>query len=133
MNAEADILKKSLRVLIVEDNPDVADMLNLLLVEWGQDTRIAYDPPKALEIADKFKPEVVLLDIGLPKMHGYAVARHLREKAWARDITIIAVTGWGQEADRQQSRAAGINHHLLKPVDPAVLQELLSRVGGNAE
>jgi CheY-like chemotaxis protein len=128
MNAEPETVNQTHRVLIVEDNPDVADMLNLLLIEWGQETRIAYDPPKALELAEKFKPQVVLLDIGLPKMHGYALARLLREKPWGRDICIIAVTGWGQEADRQQSRAAGINHHLLKPVDPEQLRELLMAI-----
>lgn len=128
MNAEPEILNKTHRVLIVEDNPDVADMLNLLLIEWGQDTRIAYDPPRALELAEKFRPQIVLLDIGLPKMHGYALARLMREKPWGRNLIIIAVTGWGQEADRQQSRAAGINHHLLKPVDPEQLRDLLNAV-----
>lgn len=129
MNATSPTLKKSsLRVLIVEDNPDVADMMNLLLIEWGQDSRVALDPVSALEVAEKFRPHAILLDIGLPMMHGYAFARLIREKEWGRDILIVAVTGWGQESDRQQSRAAGIDHHVLKPADPAALQELLATV-----
>jgi len=128
MTAQDDTLNKTLRILIVEDNPDVANMLNMLVSEWGQETQVAYDPPTALSLAHKFHPDVVLLDIGLPKMHGYALARKLRETEWGRRMTIIAVTGWGQEADRQQSRAAGINHHLLKPVDPDVLHDLLATV-----
>ena len=127
MNTQNETIAKSFRILIIEDNPDVANMLNMLVSEWGQQTKVAYDPPTALVIAEKFRPHVVLLDIGLPKMHGYAVARKLRESDWGRSMLIVAVTGWGQDADRQQSRAAGINHHLLKPVDPDVLYDLLAQ------
>lgn len=128
MVALNETVNRQLRVLVVEDNPDVADMLNLMLQEWGQETRVAHDPPAALSLAEKFRPHCILLDIGLPKMHGYHVARLIREKPWGRGVLIVAVTGWGQEADRQQSRAAGIDHHLLKPVDPAVLQDLINSV-----
>lgn len=113
------------RVLIVEDNHDTATMMNLMLTEWGQETRVAYDGATALEMAKEFKPEVVLLDVGLPKLHGYEVARQLRQQEWARDTFVIAITGWGLEADRH-SEAAGIDHRLLKPVDPAALHELLA-------
>ena len=117
------------RVLIVEDNRDTAAMMNLMLIEWGQDTRVAHDGASALAMANEFKPEVVLLDVGLPKLHGYEVARRLRQQDWARDTFVIAITGWGLEADRH-GEAAGIDHRLLKPVDPVALQGLLaSRVG----
>jgi CheY-like chemotaxis protein len=114
------------RVLIVEDNRDTATMMNLMLTEWGQETRVAYDGATALEMAKEFKPDVVLLDVGLPKLHGYEVARQLRQQEWGRDTFVIAITGWGLEADRH-SEAAGIDHRLLKPVDPATLHALLAR------
>jgi CheY-like chemotaxis protein len=116
------------RVLIVEDNQDTAAMMDLLLTEWGQETRVAHDGPSALEMAAEFKPEVVLLDIGLPKLHGYEVARRMRQQPWAREALLVAITGWGAEADRQ-GEAAGIDHRLLKPVDPAALRGLLAREG----
>ena len=116
---------KRQRVLIVEDNRDTAAMMNLMLTEWGQETRVAHDGATALTMANEFKPEVVLLDVGLPKLHGYEVARRLRQQEWARDTFVIAITGWGLEADRH-GEAAGIDHRLLKPVDPAALQGLLA-------
>jgi signal transduction histidine kinase len=125
-DVNAVALPHELRVLIVEDNRDAADTLHAMLVAWGQETRVAYDALAALELARTFRPNVVLLDIGLPQMHGYEVARRLREFPWGKDVVLVAVTGWGQEADRQQSKAAGINHHLLKPVDPVALKTLLA-------
>ena len=113
------------RVLIVEDNADAAAMLNLMLKEWGQDTRVAHDGPAALELARDFRPQVVLLDLGLPKLHGYEVARRLRQEPWGRKLTVIAITGWGVEKDRM-SEEAGVDHRLLKPVDPAALRQLLA-------
>ncbi|HXO85959.1 MAG TPA: ATP-binding protein, partial [Gemmatimonadales bacterium] len=114
------------RVLIIEDNRDTAAMMDIMLTEWGQETRLAHDGPTALEIANEFKPQVVLLDVGLPKLHGYEVARRLRQQEWARDTFVIAITGWGLEADRQGD-AAGIDHRLLKPVDPDTLRALLAK------
>jgi signal transduction histidine kinase len=114
------------RVLVVEDNQDTAEMMNLMLTEWGQETRLAHDGPSALQVAGEFRPDVVLLDIGLPKLHGYEVARRLRQEPWGRDIMVIAVTGWGAERDRH-SEASAINHRLLKPIDPAVLRDLLAQ------
>jgi signal transduction histidine kinase len=114
------------RVLVVEDNTDTAEMMNLMLTEWGQETRLAHDGPSALAAAGEFRPHVVLLDIGLPKLHGYEVARRIREEAWGRDIVMIAVTGWGAERDRR-SEASVIDHRLLKPIDPAVLRDLLAQ------
>jgi CheY-like chemotaxis protein len=116
----------SRRVLIVEDNQDTAAMMNLMLTEWGQETRVAHDGASALDVAQQFRPQVVLLDIGLPKLHGYEVARRMRQEDWARDTLVVAITGWGLEADRQ-GEAAGIDHRLLKPVDPDALRNLLAR------
>ena len=113
------------RVLIVEDNPDTAAMMDLMLKEWGQETRVAADGIAALEMAKDFRPEVVLLDIGLPRLHGYEVARRMRQQSWASDAYVVAITGWGLEADRQ-GEAAGIDRRLLKPVDPVVLREVLA-------
>jgi len=111
-------------VLIIEDNQDTATMMDIMLKEWGQETRVAHDGPSALEVAKQFRPQVVLLDVGLPKLHGYEVARRLREQDWAHDAHVVAITGWGLEADHQ-GEAAGIDHRLLKPVDPETLHSLL--------
>jgi CheY-like chemotaxis protein len=112
------------RVLIIEDNQDTAAMMELMLSEWGQETRVVHDGAMALDVADQFRPQVVLLDIGLPRLHGYEVARRLRQQEWARDAHVVAITGWGLEADRH-GEAAGIDHRLLKPVDPETLHALL--------
>jgi signal transduction histidine kinase len=112
------------RVLIIEDNQDTATMLDIMLKEWGQETRVAHDGPSALEVAKQFRPQVILLDVGLPRLHGYEVARRLRQQDWAREAHVVAITGWGLEADRQ-AEAAGIDHRLLKPVDPQTLHALL--------
>ena len=122
-NAPAPLARQ--RVLIVEDNRDTASMMNLMLTEWGQETRIAHDGASALDMANEFRPHVVLLDVGLPKLHGYEVARRLRQQEWARDTYVIAITGWGLEADRH-GEAAGIDQRLLKPVDPEALRGLLA-------
>lgn len=113
------------RILVVEDNRDTATMMNLLLTEWGQETRVVHDGASALDAANEFRPNVVLLDVGLPKLHGYEVARRLRQQSWARDTMVVAITGWGLEADRQ-GEAAGIDHRLLKPIDPQALYALLA-------
>jgi CheY-like chemotaxis protein len=113
------------RVLIVEDNHDTAAMMDLMLREWGQETRVAHDGQAALQVASEFQPHIVLLDVGLPNLHGYEVARRLRQQEWAQNIFVVAITGWGLEHDRQ-SQAAGIDVRLLKPVDPDALRKLLA-------
>jgi CheY-like chemotaxis protein len=113
------------RVLVADDNRDSADSLAELLVLLGNETRVARDGEQALDVAAQFRPDVALLDIGMPKLNGLDVARRLRAQPWGRDIVLVAVTGWGQEADRQRSREAGFDHHVVKPVDPAVLERLL--------
>jgi PAS domain S-box-containing protein len=113
------------RVLVVDDNPDSADSLATLMHLSGHETRIAYDGEEALAAAEEFRPEVILLDIGLPKLHGFGVCRRLREKPWGEDIVIVALTGWGQDEDRQRSQEAGFDRHIVKPVDYQALTELL--------
>jgi signal transduction histidine kinase/CheY-like chemotaxis protein len=117
---------RNYRVLVVDDNRDAADSLAMLLRMMGHDTRTSHDGPDAIEAASTFRPEVVLLDIGLPTMDGYEVARHIRRREWGKDMLLTALTGWGQDEDRRLSRVAGIDHHLTKPVDPAALMKLLS-------
>jgi PAS domain S-box-containing protein len=114
------------RVLVVDDNVDAADSLALLLKLGGQDVRVAYDGPTALLVAQAFLPKVVFLDIGMPGMDGYEVARHLRQLTELREILLVALTGWGQEADQQRSLEAGFDRHLVKPIEPSALQELVS-------
>jgi signal transduction histidine kinase/ActR/RegA family two-component response regulator len=121
-----------LRMLIVDDNRDAADSLAMLLRINGHDIRTAYDGAEALQTASDFHPDVVLLDIGLPKMDGHEVATQIRREPWGRPICLIAVTGWSDEADRAKSRAAGFNHHLVKPLDTAHLAELLDDIARSA-
>ncbi len=113
------------RVLTVDDNRDSAESLRMLLELWGHDARCAFDGREALDLAEDFEPEVVLLDIGLPGMSGYELAARLRASEALRQVTLIAVTGYGQEEDRRQVRAAGFDHHLVKPVDPDALERLM--------
>jgi PAS domain S-box-containing protein len=113
------------RLLVVDDNRDSAESLALLLRRRGHEVREAYDGQEALAAAESFRPDVVLLDIGLPGMNGYEVARRIRREPWSRGIVLVAVTGWGQEGDKRRSREAGIDHHLTKPVDLVRLSALL--------
>jgi CheY-like chemotaxis protein len=115
---------RALRILVVDDNRDAAEMLCVLLREaFGHQTRMASDGPSALQIAAEFAPELVLLDIGLPRMDGYAVARELRAAGCCAPL--VAVTGYGQERDRERTRASGFSAHLVKPVQLAALRRIL--------
>jgi CheY-like chemotaxis protein len=118
-------LASSLRILVVDDNRDTADSLAMLLRSSGSDVRTAYDGLEALEVANEFHPDVGLLDIGLPKADGHEVARRLRMAPWGKQIRLIAITGWSSESDRARSADAGFDHHLVKPLDPSLLVELL--------
>jgi PAS domain S-box-containing protein len=120
---------RSKRVLVVDDHADAADSLAMLLRMEGHDVRIARNGPAAVESAQADPPDVVLLDLGMPGMDGFEVARRLRQGPAARTF-IAALTGWGQEEDRRRTREAGFDHHLVKPADPNDLRELLARVGG---
>jgi PAS domain S-box-containing protein len=114
------------RVLVVDDNRDAAESLAVLLRHAGHEVRTAWDGPAALDLAPGFRPEVVLLDIGLPGMDGYEVARRLRGRPELEHVVLVAVTGYGQDEDRRRSGAAGFAYHLTKPVEPAALQRLLA-------
>ena len=130
-NAEPSAAKmSSLRILVVDDNRDGADSLAELLTLMGNDTRTAYDGKQGLDMAEAFRPDVVLLDIGLPKLDGYGACRLIRQQAWGKSAVLIAVTGWGQDKDRQRTREAGFDHHLVKPVDPQDLMEMLAGIPG---
>jgi PAS domain S-box-containing protein len=115
------------RILLVDDLADVAeDMAALVREAFGHEVRTAHDGPTALRVAAEFRPELVLLDIGLPGMSGYEVARRLRQQAGLGDVVLVALTGWGQEEDRRKTKEAGFDHHLVKPVGLKELQQLLA-------
>ena len=112
------------RVLVVDDNVDAADSLAMLLQVRGDEVRVAYDGEEALEAEAQFLPEAILLDIGMPKLSGYEVARRLRDLR-GPGVLIVAITGWGQEDDRQRAREAGFDHHFTKPVDYVALLDVV--------
>jgi PAS domain S-box-containing protein len=122
---EMDVPPAMRRILVVDDNQDAAESLGMLLQMMGNEVRTAHDGPEAVEAAAAFRPDVVLLDIGLPKLNGYEVARRIREQDGGADRMLIALTGWGQEEDRRRSKEAGFDHHVTKPVEFADLQKLL--------
>lgn len=117
-----------LRVLVVDDNRDAAESLAKLLKALGNEVRITYDGPSALEEAATFRPNVVLLDIGLPGMSGYDVARRMRQMPEVKNAVLIAQTGWGQDEDKRLSEEAGFNAHLVKPLDATELRRLLAEL-----
>ena len=116
----------SRRILVADDNRDAADSLAFMLRVVGHEVRIAYDGQQALDLAETFRPSLALLDIGMPRVNGYETARRLREKPWGREMVLIALTGWGQADDRNRSLAAGFDQHVVKPVDPSMLERLLA-------
>ncbi len=118
------------RILVVDDNRDSADTLAMLLKMTGSATHTAYDGQQAVDAAAKLRPDVILLDIGLPKLNGYEACRRIREQPWGKKVIIVALTGWGQEDDRRKSSEAGFNSHLVKPVDYAALMKLLTELQG---
>jgi len=118
------------RVLIVDDSEDGAESLAILLQLGGHETHVAHDGVEALEVAEKVRPDVVLLDIGLPRLNGYEVCHRLRKEPWARNLAVVALTGWGQDEDRHRSREAGFDAHLVKPVDHDALLKLLASLPG---
>jgi signal transduction histidine kinase len=122
-------LPQALRVLVVDDNRDAAEMLAALLGAWGQRTQLAFDGRTALELGGTFQPDVVLLDLGMPHLDGYETARLLRGTGWGARSMLVAITGWGQPHDRDRSQACGFDHHLVKPVAPAALRALLEEWG----
>jgi CheY-like chemotaxis protein/anti-sigma regulatory factor (Ser/Thr protein kinase) len=123
--AERPAAKNRRRILVVDDNRDSALSLAMMLKLMGNETKTAHDGYEALDLAATYRPELILLDIGMPRLNGYDTAREIRKQSWGQNIQIIALTGWGQEEDRRQSQAAGFNRHLVKPIDHATLEKLL--------
>ena len=117
-------------LLVVDDNRDSADSLALLLNLQGHETEAVYDGLSAVHTAERFAPDVVLLDRGLPILDGIEACRRIREKPWGRNMVIVALTGWGQNEDREKSRQAGFDHHLVKPVQVGRILELMKEMAG---
>ncbi len=123
----------ALRILIVDDNRDSADSLAMMLKMMGHETSAVYDGEEAVSAASAFTPDVILLDIGLPKLNGYEACRRIRKLEPGKDMVIVAQTGWGQEEDRQRTHEAGFDHHFVKPVDPQALMKLLRSLSKNGD
>ncbi len=115
------------RILVVDDNADAANALAMLLKITGNETRTACDGIAAMKVAQSFRPDIILLDIGLPKLNGYEVCRRIREEPWGKDVMLVAMTGWGQEEDRRKTSEVGFDHHMVKPVEYAALVKLLGQ------
>jgi CheY-like chemotaxis protein len=116
----------SRRVLVVDDNRDGATSLAMMLRLLGDEVRTAHDGLEAIEVAEQFRPEVILMDVGMPRLNGLDATRRIREQEWGQGIAIIALTGWGQNGDRERSRQAGCNGHLVKPVNLPDLEKVLA-------
>ena len=116
------------RVLVVDDNADNAELLKILLEEQGHETFTAHDGVEGLAAAERLRPDVVLMDLGLPRISGLDACRRIREQAWGKRMLMIAITGWGQDIDRRKSQEAGFDHHLVKPVDTRAITELMNGV-----
>jgi CheY-like chemotaxis protein len=112
-------------ILIADDNQDALESLALMLRLEGHEVHCASDGEEALALAGQRRPEIVVLDVGMPKLDGCEVARRIRAESWGRDAVLVALTGWGQEVDRRRSREAGFDMHLVKPVDPATICDML--------
>jgi PAS domain S-box-containing protein len=121
-------LASSLRILVVDDNQDGADLLADMLESMGNEIRVAYDGEEAVVATAEFRPDVVLLDLGLPKLNGYEACRRIRAQPGGKQMIMIAQTGWGQVEDRQRTSEAGFDHHMVKPLDPKALRKLLADI-----
>jgi PAS domain S-box-containing protein len=119
------------RVLIADDNRDGAEIMAMLLAHSGFEVQLAHSGPDALAVAEQQRPDIAVLDIGMPGMSGYEVARAIRSQPWGAGITLIAVTGWGQEDDKRKAKDAGFDHHLTKPIDPNALEQLMAPASAN--
>ena len=114
------------RVLVVDDNQDAANSLSLMLRFMGNETKTAYDGIEAINMAASFRPHLILLDIGMPRLNGYDTARQIRQQPWGKDVVLVALTGWGQDDDRRKSDDAGFDSHVVKPIQLETLETLLS-------
>ncbi|HYG64811.1 MAG TPA: PAS domain S-box protein, partial [Thermoanaerobaculia bacterium] len=130
--AKTEATQEKRRILVVDDNVDAANSLAMMLEVLGDEVRTAHDGAEAVELAEQFRPQVVLMDIGMPKLNGYEATRRIREEPWGRTMVIIALTGWSQEVDRVKSKEAGCDGHLVKPVHLSDLENLLADLQGPA-
>jgi CheY-like chemotaxis protein len=117
-----------MKVLVVDDNHDAATSLSMLVSLLGHDVRTGFDGVQALDLAGEFHPDLVLLDLGMPRMDGYEACRKLREQPWGAEAVVVAVTGWGRDDDRRKTQLAGFDQHLVKPVAPDAIVNILSRL-----
>jgi CheY-like chemotaxis protein len=117
-----------LRILVVDDNEDGANSLGQMLQMMGNEVRVAHDGLAAIEAAEACRPQVILLDIGMPKLDGYDACRRIRNEAWGKNTVLIALTGWGQDEDRRRTREAGFDYHLVKPVESSTLVKVFADV-----
>jgi CheY-like chemotaxis protein len=124
--ANASVVRRC-RVLVADDNRDAAESLAMVLSFAGYETVLAFNGAEALEAGERARPAAAIIDIGMPGMSGHEVARRMRLEAWGRSILLVALTGWGQEQDKQAAKAAGFDEHLTKPVDPESLERVLDR------
>jgi signal transduction histidine kinase/CheY-like chemotaxis protein len=124
---------KKIRILVADDLRDSANSLAMILRLAGHDVQTAHDGLEAVQAAATFWPDVVLLDIGMPKMNGYEAARHIRKQPWGKEVALIALTGWGQEEDKRKALEAGFDHHLTKPVEAGDLENLLAHINPAAQ
>lgn len=118
---------KSRRILVIDDNEDAAQTLGMVLEMSGHEVHLAYDGEQAVAMARDLKPQIALVDIGLPKLNGYGVAQSIRAEPWGEKMMLIALTGWGQDDDKRRALAAGFNFHLTKPVDPDQVDALIAQ------
>jgi CheY-like chemotaxis protein len=122
----ADAAPATCRVLVADDNADAATSLALILELMGNEVRTAHDGLQAVQLAEVFRPELVLLDIGMPELNGYEACRRIRARPYGQEAVVAALSGWGQDEDKRKSRAAGFDHHLTKPLQPGDLEALLA-------
>ena len=121
---KGSVAHRACRILVAEDNADAAEMMRLMLQVKGHDVRVAADGAQAVDVVARFKPHIVFLDIGMPRMDGYEAARRIRELL-GHQVVLVALTGWGQDEDKRRSRDAGFDQHLTKPPEPEVLERLI--------
>jgi CheY-like chemotaxis protein len=116
------------RILVADDNQDAAITLAMLLEAFGNEVRVAHDGAEAVEMAASFRPDAILLDIGMPKLNGYEACERIRLQEGGARAVIVALTGWGGEEDKERARSAGFDRHLVKPIDPGMLEELVAEL-----
>lgn len=120
------------RVVVADDGRDSADSMAMLLTVMGHDVRVAYDGQEAIDVAETFRPHVMILDVGMPKLDGYEAARRVREQSWGREVLLVAMTGWGREDDHRRSEESGFDRHFTKPADMSEIQQVLAAFEGAA-